>query len=137
VRKIIYTSPDGGVSVVHPVLNTLGDEGMTEAQAEQRAWDRLPVEAIDPQFVDAAAVPTDRSKRRAWRRSGGSVFVDDAVVAALRDQDAALAIDGMDRLQFEHLFDLENRMRAVEAQPQITRAQYRNALIAKWKTLHP
>lgn len=54
-----------------------------------------------------------------------------------QDKRAMRAIDGLDRLQFEHLFDLENRVCALEARPQITRAQYRNALIARWKTLNP
>jgi hypothetical protein len=54
-----------------------------------------------------------------------------------QDKRAGRAIDGMDRLQFEHLFDLENRVRVLEARPQITRIQYRDALIAKWKTLNP
>lgn len=52
------------------------------------------------------------------------------------DARAARAVDGIDRLQFEHLFDLENRMRAKEGLGQITRAQYRNALVARWKDLH-
>jgi hypothetical protein len=52
------------------------------------------------------------------------------------DMRAARAIDTMDRLQFEHLFDLENRTRVVEARPQITRVQYRTALIDRWKALN-
>lgn len=53
------------------------------------------------------------------------------------DNRAARAIDGLDRLQFEHLFDLENRTRVLEGKTQITRAQYRDALIARWKVLNP
>jgi hypothetical protein len=49
---------------------------------------------------------------------------------------AARAVDGIDRLQFEHLFDLENRTRVLEGLGQITRAQYRNALINRWKSLN-
>lgn len=54
-----------------------------------------------------------------------------------QDKRAARAIDAMDRLQFEHLFDLENRTRILELKTPITRAQYRQALIDKWKTLNP
>ena len=138
MRKIIYTRPDGGLSVVHPALNTFGEaEGFTEAQAEQRAWLRLPVDAITPTFVEATAIPADRSKRRAWRQNGATIVVDAVVEAALKDSDAIAAIDGIDRLQFEHLFNLENRMRVLEAKPAITREQYKTALIAQWKALNP
>jgi hypothetical protein len=52
------------------------------------------------------------------------------------DKRAGRAIDGMDRLQFEHLFDLENRTRVLEAKLPITREQYRTALINRWKQIH-
>lgn len=51
------------------------------------------------------------------------------------DELAAIKVDSMDLLQFEHLFDLENRMRAQEGKQAITRAVYRQALIDRWKTL--
>lgn len=57
--------------------------------------------------------------------------------ANTQDIRAAIAIDAIDRLQFEHLFDLENRTRALELKVAITRAQYRDALITRWKTLNP
>lgn len=47
---------------------------------------------------------------------------------------AAQAIDRMDRLQFKHLFNLENRMRVIEGKQPITVAVYRQALIDEWKT---
>lgn len=50
---------------------------------------------------------------------------------------AGRAIDAIDRLQFEHLFDLENRTRVLELKAPITRAQYRTALITRWKELNP
>ena len=52
------------------------------------------------------------------------------------DKRAMRAIDGMDRLQFEHLFNLENRTRVLELKTQITRAQYRDALINLWKSIN-
>ena len=52
------------------------------------------------------------------------------------DDLAVSAIDALDRLQFTHLFDLENRVRALEAKAPITVAVYRQALIDKWKTLN-
>lgn len=50
------------------------------------------------------------------------------------DQKADAAID---RFLFEVNFDQENRLRLLEAKPEITRVQYRNALITRWKELNP
>ncbi len=52
------------------------------------------------------------------------------------DGRAANAVDAMDRLQFTHLFELENRMRVLEGQLTVSVAAYRNALINKWKQLN-
>ena len=71
MRKITFTRPDGGLSVVHPVRNTLGETLTTDAEIEQRAWDKLPEDAINPQFVKADAIPTDRTFRNAWEDNGG------------------------------------------------------------------
>lgn len=74
MRKIIYTRPDGGVNVVSPVINTIGEaEGFTEADAEQRAWATLPKDAINPVFVDESAIPADRTFRNAWAADGEAV----------------------------------------------------------------
>jgi hypothetical protein len=137
-KRIIYSKPNGEVAVVYPVINSYPvPEPITEDQAVERAMSRLPADAINPQIVDVSAIPVDRSQRRAWRQNGASIVIDAAVVTALKDRDAIAAIDGIDRLQFEHLFDLENRTRTIEGQPTITRAQYRQALINRWKALNP
>jgi len=52
------------------------------------------------------------------------------------DARAARAVDGTDRLQYEHLFELENRMRVLEGSPTVSAAQYRTALINRWKQLN-
>lgn len=52
------------------------------------------------------------------------------------DKRAIRAIDGLDRLQFEHLFNLENRTRVLELKTPITRLQYREALINLWKSIN-
>ena len=71
MKKIIFSRPDGGISVVTPVLNTHGEpKGFTEADAEKRAWDKLPAIAIDPRFVSSAEVPMDRTFRDAWEDTG-------------------------------------------------------------------
>jgi len=77
MRKIIYTRPDGGVSVVTPVRNTLPVlESLTDAEIEQRAWNKLPPDAIDPRFVEADAIPVDRSFREAWKADGAAIAHD-------------------------------------------------------------
>jgi hypothetical protein len=76
MRKIIFTRLDGGVSVVHPVRNTIGETLTTDAEIEQRAWNKLPEDAINPQFVEETAIPADRTFRNAWKVEAGSVAVD-------------------------------------------------------------
>lgn len=75
MKRILFINLDGGVTVVYPVLNiTEISAGFTEADAEQRAWDSLPVDAINPMFVDESVIPTDRTFRNAWEHDGDSVI---------------------------------------------------------------
>ena len=76
MHKIIFTRPDGGVSVMHPVRNTIGETLTTDAEIEQRAWDALPKNAINPVFVDESAIPEDRTFRDSWEHGGNSVIVN-------------------------------------------------------------
>lgn len=86
MKKIIYTRPDGGLSVVHPVINTIGekivldDEGnerpFTEQDALERALKALPPDAVNPQMIDAEAIPADRTFREAWTHGGDRVNHD-------------------------------------------------------------
>ena len=72
MRRIIFTRPDGGLSVVTPVINTLLEhKNFTDADAEQRAWGKLPADAINPRWADAAEIPLDRVFRDAWEDNGG------------------------------------------------------------------
>lgn len=71
MRKIIYSRPDGGVSVVYPVRNTIGETLTTDEEIEQRAWDKLPKDAINPRWADASEIPTDRTFRNAWEDNAG------------------------------------------------------------------
>jgi hypothetical protein len=57
--------------------------------------------------------------------------------ATIQDMKAQSSIDAEDRLLFEINFDQENRIRAIEGKEAITRAQYRDALVARWKQLNP
>ena len=77
MRKIIFTNLDGGLVVVIPVVNTFGEaEGFTEADAEKRAWDTLPSDAINPRWCDASEVPTDRTFRAAWVNTDSKLTID-------------------------------------------------------------
>lgn len=77
MKKIIYTRPDGGLSVVHPVINTFPKrEEITEEEAFQRAWKALPLDAINPQAIKESDVPTDRTFREAWSHGGNSVSLE-------------------------------------------------------------
>lgn len=77
MRKIIYTKPDGGVAVVHPVRNTYPKlEELTDAEVEQRAWSGLSPEATDAQWIEADQVPTDRTFRNAWKAGVGGIEHD-------------------------------------------------------------
>lgn len=75
----------------------------------------------------------------------------DALVNPTPDARAASAADSIDRLQFDVMFTTENNVRALRALintvmpgsftaaqvAQVTRTQYRDALIARWKALNP
>lgn len=69
MRHIVYALPGSDtVWIARPIRNTHPPEDhLTEAEIEQRAWDRLPADAIEPRFVDEAEVPVDRTFRDAWK----------------------------------------------------------------------
>ena len=69
-----------------------------------------------------------------------TIAVNQAKVTAAQDEEASRAAadtstDKAKRLLFEINFNQENRIRVLEAKPAITRIQYRDALIALYKTL--
>ncbi len=78
--RIVFTRPDGGVSVVIPAPEFLAQfgtlaEGMAAVQARS-----VPPSAADIQIIDSSAVLSDRTFRNAWRQSGG-VFSTDMPLA--------------------------------------------------------
>ena len=64
MSKIIYTNAEGGVSVVHPT----GEVSIDELPA------RLGL--TDYEIVDDDVIPTDRTFRNAWVKSGSTVNED-------------------------------------------------------------
>ena len=76
MKKIIYTNSDGSLAVVHPIRNTIGETLTTDTEIEQRAWDSLPKDAINPVFVDESVIPEDRTFRDSWEHGGNSIIVN-------------------------------------------------------------
>ena len=85
MKVILYTAPGGNLCVVRPIINThtLVDgqvmpvpETLTEDEAVQRAWDKLPADAVDAQIVEEAAIPADRTFRDAWTAGAGRIDHD-------------------------------------------------------------
>lgn len=67
-KRIVYTRPDGGLSVLVPAPGV----------PLERLRADLPEDALDPKVVDAADLPADRVFRDAWCRcpsKGASVDV--------------------------------------------------------------
>lgn len=86
-KRIVYTNPGGGITVVTPVINThaldettgelvVWPEAIREDEAIERAMRKLPADAIDPRIVDASEIPTDRTFRNAWIAAEGKVGYD-------------------------------------------------------------
>jgi hypothetical protein len=87
----------------------------------------------DPQYGDIV-VPQRPDARSTW--NGSAWLPEDQTAQAARiDAEALAAIttDKTVRTFFEAFFDLESRMRVIEAKPSITKVQYRNALLAIFK----
>jgi hypothetical protein len=76
VKKIIYTRPDGGVSVVSPAKNIDDPEAFTEDERIKRALAVLPPEATNVLIVDDTSLPTDRTFRNGWKQNGSTVEHD-------------------------------------------------------------
>lgn len=77
MKRIVYEKQDGSIAVVIPVVNTFGEkEGFTEDDALQRAWKRLPDNAINPRVVDPQDIPVDRTFRNAWISNGMTITHD-------------------------------------------------------------
>jgi hypothetical protein len=66
---IAYKTRDGGVALLVPVAKS----GLT---LEQILKKDLPADAADVEVIDASSVPSDRTFRDAWTKSGGKVDVD-------------------------------------------------------------
>lgn len=134
MRKIIYTRPDGGLSVVTPIINThaLVDgklvpqpEDISEEQAIQRALAKLPADAVGVQVIDASLVPTDRTFRNAWKAGTGCIEHDMAKCRELhRNKLREMRKPKLEALDVEY-------MKALEKNDQVAIA----AIVAKKQAL--
>lgn len=148
MRTIIYTRLDGGLSVVNPCINTFPiRESITEAQAEQRAWDKLPKDAINPQWIESDKVPTDRTFRNAWKAGSGAVEHDmeksreihrermrrvRAPLLAALDMQYLRADEAGDTALKASIAGRKQRLRDVTADPAIDAAATPDELKAMW-----
>ena len=64
MKKIIYQNSDGGVSVVHPT----GDVPIEDLPAK--------LGLTDYEIVEDVVIPTDRTFRNAWVKTGATVVED-------------------------------------------------------------
>lgn len=76
MKKIIYTRPDGGVSIITPAPRFLDmfdtdEEGLAVILAKD-----VPSDATDVNQVDELDIPVGREFRGAWRQSAGVISVD-------------------------------------------------------------
>ena len=91
MKRIIYTRPDGGVSVVNPAPNArLVTETEDEFVERIRAKD-VPVDASDVQIVEESALTNDRRFRNAWRQTAGVISVDMPAARAIHSERIANA----------------------------------------------
>lgn len=91
MKRIIYTRPDGGVSITVPALNArLVAETEDEFVTRIRTKD-VPVDASDVQIVEEAAVPSDRTFRNAWRQTTGTISVVMSLAREIHAERIAIA----------------------------------------------
>jgi len=83
MKKIIYTRPDGGVSVVHPMskesVGKLEPKVLGMSDAEYIDWIKnkdVPADATNIMVVDESELPKDRSNRDKWVIKSGKIEVD-------------------------------------------------------------
>jgi hypothetical protein len=82
----------------------------------------------DIEWKDQRSMPTEAEV---------NAVTDEQISAALKDTENTNLIqnDKLAKLLFEIAFDQENRLRTQAGQPTITRAQYRNGILALWRNL--
>lgn len=76
MKRILYTRPDGGMSIVTPVASAqLSAESDTDFMKRVQT-ESVPADALDIAVVLTASIPVDREFRDAWRHTAGNITVD-------------------------------------------------------------
>ncbi len=79
--RIVYTRPDGGVSIVSPAPEFMA-QFATEAEGLAAVQEQaVPPTAMNVRVIDSADVPPSREFRNAWRHSPGPGFTVDMTAA--------------------------------------------------------
>lgn len=86
MTKIIYTRPDGGVSVVSPAPAFMAKFGSEELALAALRAKVVPSDATDVIEVDEGSIPTDREFRDAWNHAGGVFGMDMPKARAIQEQ---------------------------------------------------
>lgn len=68
-KVIIYTRPDGGLSIVVPVKD---DQDLFEKVLKKD----IPPGSLDVRVIDRSEVPVDRTFRNAWKDDGSKIVHD-------------------------------------------------------------
>lgn len=77
MRRIMYTRPDGGLSIVIPVVSLDDPEDFSEDDAFDRTLSKdVPPDAQNVVVVDASEIPLDRTYRNAWVHRDGAIAHD-------------------------------------------------------------
>lgn len=98
MQKIIYTRPNGGVSVMTPAKENDIENCMRH----------VPEDATNVQVIDGSMVPTDRSFRDAWVQGDGKVEHDMEKCREIqRDHIRAERKPKLEQLDMEYLRALE------------------------------
>ena len=136
--RIIYTRPDGGLSIVSPAPGV---------EIERILAKDIPTDAIGVKVVDESVIPADRTFRGAWEDSVGVVVVNmtkakllhmarirqarDAKLAEL-DTESLLAIESDDKLKQKQITDLKQVLRDIPQTLDLGQAQTPEQLKALW-----
>lgn len=79
MKKIMFTRPDGGLSILEAaskmqIENVLGK--LTDEQYKAHVWGLVPSNAINPIEIDDNVIPASREFRDAWKHANGTIEHD-------------------------------------------------------------
>lgn len=84
MRAVIFSRPDGAVSITHPAYGDLArPKDDTDEALLERCMARLPPDATGVQVVERDTLPSDRTFRNAWTHDGKTLSVDMAKARAI------------------------------------------------------